>query len=308
MIRWNKIGLIFNPKDTELQWMVHHAYSPVVTQMEGSIWRCYFAGRNTENRASIGYFDIDLKEPDKIKDVSKQPVLSIGPTGTFDCDGLIPSCVVKIDNAMYMYYSGWTRGWREPLFKTCVGLAISYDGGNTFEKYSTVPILDWSEEDPISVICPCVYKKENEYIMFYSSTDKWEEINGEYYSWYYNKIATSKDAIHWKREGKIALHKKKGENHIGRISVVETPNGYEGWYGYTTEDVGQYRIGYAISYDGKEWIRKDEETGMELSESGWDSEAQAYPYVIVWNGKRYMFYNGNRFGYDGIGLAIEEQR
>lgn len=306
MIKWKKMGLIFSPQETERSWMVHHAYSPVVIQLEASVWRCFFAGRNIDNRASIGFFDIDLREPEKIINFSREPVLSMGPTGTFDCDGLIPSCAIKINSDIYLYYSGWTRGWKEPLFRTSIGVAVSHDNGTTFEKYSRAPIFDWSDDDPISVICPCVYKKGNEYIMIYSSTEKWEEIDGKFYSWYFTKCATSRDAIHWIREKNNVIPRKSGENHIGRVSVLPTEHGYEGWYGYTLEEGGQYRIGYGVSYDGKEWIRKDEESGIGLSESGWDSEAQAYPYVIKWSGKRYMFYNGNQFGYDGMGLAVEE--
>ena len=62
---------------------------------------------------------------------------------------------------------------------------------------------------------------------------------------------------------------------------------------------------YAKSKNGKKWSRHDEDAGMRLSLIGWDSEAQAYPYVFMHRGRRYMLYNGNRNGYDGIGLAIE---
>lgn len=306
MLKWNKMGLVFEPKKTGLPWMVHHAYSPVVIQLEDYIWRCYFAGRNVQNKASIGFFDIDLRKPNTILNFSKEPVLNRGPIGTFDCDGAIPASVIKVGNKLYMYYSGWNRGWKEPLFSSSVGLAISKDGGNTFEKYSTVPVFGRTEIDPITVMAPCVYRLKNEYIMNYSSIEKWEELDNEYYSWYYTKYATSIDGIQWDASGKIAIPLKKGENHIARMSVISIGDEYEGWYCYMEEESEQYRIGYAASHDGKNWIRKDESAGMELSGSGWDSESQAYPYVIVWNGKRYMFYNGNRFGYDGVGLAIEE--
>lgn len=307
MINWDKKGLVFKPQETGLPWMVHHAYSPVVIQMEDSIWRCYFAGRNTENRASIGFFDVDLKRPNKVINISRKPILGLGPTGTFDCDGLIPASAIKINEDIYLYYSGWVRGWKEPLFRTAVGMGISHDGGLTFEKYSITPIFDWSPEDPISVICPCVFRNGQEYVMIYSSTEKWEIVNGEYNSWYFTKYAVSDDAIHWKRVNKMAIPPKEGENHVGRISVLSSENGFEGWYGYTREDDGQYRIGYGTSIDGKEWIRKDELAGICPSKFGWDSDAQAYPDVIEWNGMRYMFYNGNRFGFEGIGLAIGKE-
>lgn len=49
------------------------------------------------------------------------------------------------------------------------------------------------------------------------------------------------------------------------------------WYSYRGRS---YRIVYAESEDGLIWIRKDQESGIHVSESGWDSEMLAYPYVF----------------------------
>ncbi|MGL4597079.1 MAG: hypothetical protein ACRCYO_06110, partial [Bacteroidia bacterium] len=67
-----------------------------------------------------------------------------------------------------------------------------------------------------------------------------------------------------------------------------------------------YRIGFGTSNDGYRWERNDGLSGIDVSESGWDSEALDKQEVIAHKGKLYMFYNGNRFGLDGIGLAIAE--
>ena len=67
-----------------------------------------------------------------------------------------------------------------------------------------------------------------------------------------------------------------------------------------------YRIGYAESKDGLTWTRKDHESGIDVSESGWDSEMLAYPYVFAHEGDYYMLYNGNDYGKTGIGLAVLE--
>jgi hypothetical protein len=48
------------------------------------------------------------------------------------------------------------------------------------------------------------------------------------------------------------------------------------------------------------------EVNLKLSDSGWDSEAIAYPYVIRIKNKYIMFYNGNGFGKTGFGYAISE--
>ena len=73
------------------------------------------------------------------------------------------------------------------------------------------------------------------------------------------------------------------------------------WYTYRGKS---YRIGYAESSDGTHWERKDEEVGIDVSKSGWDSEMIAYSFVFDHKGKRYMLYNGNGYGKTGIGLAV----
>jgi len=65
-----------------------------------------------------------------------------------------------------------------------------------------------------------------------------------------------------------------------------------------------YRIGYAESKDGYQWVRKDNEVGINVSPSGWDSESMAYPHVFTHSGKKYMLYSGNNFGKGGFGLAV----
>ena len=43
--------------------------------------------------------------------------------------------------------------------------------------------------------------------------------------------------------------------------------------------------------------------GIDVSESGWDSEMISYPYIVEGEGELFMFYNGNGFGRSGFGLS-----
>jgi hypothetical protein len=79
---------------------------------------------------------------------------------------------------------------------------------------------------------------------------------------------------------------------------------YRGLENYRTDKSNSYRIGYAESADGIEWIRKDDYLGLDVSPSGWDSEMVAYPYIYADATKKYMFYNGNGFGRSGLGCAV----
>ncbi len=65
-----------------------------------------------------------------------------------------------------------------------------------------------------------------------------------------------------------------------------------------------YRIGHAVSDDGKQWIRRDELAGIDVSTKGWDSEMITYPNIVNYKGEKFMFYNGNGFGRTGFGYAI----
>lgn len=65
-------------------------------------------------------------------------------------------------------------------------------------------------------------------------------------------------------------------------------------------------IGYAESKDGIRWERRDEEAGIDVSPSGWDSEMIEYACVFEHGSVEYMLYNGNDYGRGGVGLAVAE--
>jgi hypothetical protein len=64
----------------------------------------------------------------------------------------------------------------------------------------------------------------------------------------------------------------------------------------------------AVSNDGYNWKRKDDEAGIDVSAEGWDSEAISYPTVFAYNDNWYMLYNGNDYGRTGFGIAILEKK
>jgi hypothetical protein len=66
---------------------------------------------------------------------------------------------------------------------------------------------------------------------------------------------------------------------------------------------GGYRLGYASSPDLLDWTREDGVAGLEVAESGWDSEMLAYPHVFEVAGNAYLAYLGNGVGREGFGLA-----
>ncbi len=275
---------------------------PFADHLNGDVFRVYFGSRNSEQRAHTGFIELDITNPREILFETKNPVLSPGPIGHFDQHGAIGSSIVDVDGAKYMYYIGWTQGYKGPLFQAMIGLAISEDGGKTFKKYSRAPILPLNDIDPILMTSPHVFHDKGQLIMSYISGVKWEEIDGQLKSYYRVCRAHSYDGISWERNGDVIIDFEEEETNFARPWILKIDNVYHLWYALKTKTV-DYRMGYAVSNDNASWERRDAEVGIGVSLEGFDSEMIEYPSIFKHGSYLYMLYNGNRFGYDGIGLA-----
>ena len=92
---WEKKGLIFRP-DSSKWWMRSHCQLPTVLPLEKDIYRVYFASRDKSQYSHVGYFEIDINEPEKPLEISEDPVLFPGEPGYFDEHGVYPSSIIKI--------------------------------------------------------------------------------------------------------------------------------------------------------------------------------------------------------------------
>lgn len=302
--RITKAGLIYK-YSTKLWQTKSHCQYPCPVHLNNSIYRVFFGSRTQDNNTMIFYFDFDAATQSVVNDVSK-PVLTNGPMGYFDSNGIYPSSIIKIGDLYYMYTLGFMRGEGQ-LYYTRIGLATSYDLHN-FKKFSSAPLMNTSQYDPWMLTGPFVMQDNGIYRMWYVSGD-YLNINqdGILESSYNIKYAESKDGLNWTRNGLISInHIHEGETNIARPWVIKEHGIYKAWYSYSCNK-GGYQIGYAESSDGGyTFERLDHLAGIEKSSAGWENNAVAYPSLIQYKDKKFLFYNGNQFGKDGIGLAIIE--
>ncbi|MDC3260122.1 hypothetical protein OAU66_01035 [bacterium] len=301
---WNKLGLLFTPNETSF-WQKSHAALPTSLKLTENVFRIYFTSRDENNATHIGFFDWKAGAPGEIIYRSELPVLSPGRLGMFDDHGVQATSVVRCGDLIHLYYLGWNIGEPQPLFYTAIGLAISEDNGVTFKKYSEAPIMERSKYDPWMVSGGTVLKEGDLWRMWYISGISFEFKNGTAESKYDIKYATSKDGIHWDRDGTICLPLQQGETNISRMSIIKEDGFYHTWFPVKSDGLG-YRIGFAVSKDGIDWERKDHLVEIDVSKNSWDSDSLDKLEVILHNRKKYMLYNGNDFGKEGIGLAIYE--
>ena len=222
----------------------------------------------------------------------------------------MPSSIVVCDGNKYLYYTGWNVRKTVP-YHNSIGLAISEDNGQTFCRVFEGPILERNSIEPYFCAVPFVMKEERLWRMWYLSCVKWEERGGRCEPYYNIAYAESMNGINWERAGIVSVDfKSSTEAGIVRPCVIKEGAVYKMWYScrgvnnYRTDRTNSYRIGYAESEDGIKWQRKDELAGIDVSESGWDTEMIEYPYVYEHKGSKYMMYNGNGFGKSGIGYAV----
>lgn len=302
---WKKNGILFTMDDLGIEWMQSHTQTPVPYKLKNGNFRIYFSSR-MGGKSLPTYADLDY-ESMKIVYINKEPLLSLGEAETFDDSGIMSSSVIENDGKLYMYYIGWNQGVTVS-YQNSIGLAISEDGGKVFKKYSKGPLIGRSINDPLFVASPFVIKINDKWMMYYLSCAKWIEGNGKLEPVYHIKYALSEDGIKWDT-GPENVCIAGVDEAMAEPCVLKERDRYVMWYSrrksldYRMNRENTYRIGYAESADGFHWTRKDNEVGIDISETGWDSEMIAYAYVVREDDRYLMFYNGNGFGQSGIGWA-----
>jgi hypothetical protein len=305
MFRWKKLGNIFCPENNH-PWMVSHAANPTPVLLSDDVVKVYFTCRDENNRSHITSVDIDLKESFKVLNIEGKPLLEPGDLGYFDDSGAAVGCYLEHQGQKFIYYLGWNLKVTVP-WQNSIGLALASVGSDKFFKYSRAPILDRSNEDPFSISYPSVLIEDGKFRMWYGSNLTWGSNQNQMN--HVIKYAESQDGIHWDRTNQICIDlKHPNEYAISRPHVLKINNLYRMWYSFRGNgDLTTYRIGYAESQDGVEWIRKDERAGIDVSESGWDSEMICYPSIFFHRGRYFMLYNGNGYGKTGFGIAVGEK-
>jgi predicted GH43/DUF377 family glycosyl hydrolase len=316
MFKWKKLGQVFNLKEqSQHAWMQEQAQNPFALVMDNSV-RVYFNCRakkdaQGKSKSYAGFVDLDKNDLSSILNISSTPILNHGTQGEFDEFGIMAGAVIPMNNEFYLYYVGWTRMLSVP-YNWSIGLAKSTDGGKTFKRFGKGPILASTNNEPyLQAGCSTILKKGNVLHMWYTSGIKWINTDSKPESVYQIMHATSTDGINWTRNGIPVIDSVIDDEAQASPSVIEIGDKWHMFFSYRhsvdfrNKDRG-YRLGHASSDDLENWVRDDAVIGLDVSESGWDSEMVCYPHVNQIDNKIYMFYCGNDFGKEGFGIAILE--
>lgn len=284
---WIKKGILFSEKWSQL---------PVVDSDEEH-YIIYYSSRIGESEnISVPRIILINKKDFSIVDYSKVNI-PLGKPGSFDSHGIMPSSIVTLkDGTKYLYYVGWSKRIDVPYWNS-TGLAISEDGGLTWEKYSEGPVLSSCGNEPnwIGTVDVQFHEWLQQKEMYYSSC-KWENINGKLEPIYSIKRSISSFEDWGMNAEENEILKLKGEE--GGIAAFRP---FKDKFFYSKRNKLDYRTNIKNSYK----IYSIDENGneqLELEPSG-DENMAAYPYIVETEDKYLMFYNGHDFGKGGISLA-----
>lgn len=300
-MKWQKKGCIFMP-DGSSPWARHTALQPTPLLIGDDVIRVFVGMRDDQGVGRVGYVDVSAGNPKEILGVSEKPCLDVGTAGAFDENGVIPCAVVRRDERIFLYYAGYMLG-QKVRFLVFGGLAVSHDNGETFTRYSRVPIIDRTDDELLFRVIHSIIEDGGSWKAYYGAGDSFRTGSSKSLPVYNIRYMESPDGVQFPLQGKVALDISGDEHRVGRPYVIKEQGVFRMFFGAGSE-AEPYRLAYAESQDGKSWDRKDEELlGLSLSPEGWDSQMMAYPAVIRCRDRVYMFYNGNDYGRSGFGYA-----
>jgi hypothetical protein len=302
-MRWRKLGLVYVPTG-DPEWAVSHPAIPTPMMLDEDRIRVYVAIRDRDNVGRVGWVDVDAADPQRLLGTAKAPALDIGTPGAFDDNGVAPTCLVEHEGRLHLFYVGFELGVHV-RYRLLTGLAVSEDGGETFQRLSRAPVLDRSDAElqfrTAAHVRPTAH---GTWRLWYVAGSSWIESQGKPVPAYDLRHQESRSLTEWAPAGDLVLHPAGPDEYaFGRPFVVEEDGAFRMWYSIRSFSRG-YRLGYAESPDGLDWTRLDDRLGLDASPTGWDSEMQCYACVQATRHGTYLFYNGNDFGATGVGVAV----
>lgn len=301
-INWTRRAV--NPvlsRGTASEWDSNGVSHRTIINQSG-IYKMWYAGKDSANTWRIGYAEsIDGLLWNKY---STNPVLSNGPSGSWDGEHLAGPCVMwdEASGLYKMWYTGYSGSWRIGYATSLDGLAwTKYDDPSTttppFAKSD--PVLKGTSGvwDESGVFVPFVMKEGGLYKMWYSGVQANIQMIG---------YAMSTDGINWtKVPAPVLTIGSAGsweDGYVDSPSVLREGGIYHMIYSGSSQ-APAHRIGHAFSIDGITWVKSLLNPVLGYGNPGtFDSSEVATPVVLKEDGIYKLWYYANDG--DAIGYAI----
>jgi predicted GH43/DUF377 family glycosyl hydrolase len=298
--QWIKYGnSVLSP--TPNTWDFDSVTGPKVLY-SGGVFRMWYLGSHT-GATAIGYANSTdgvtwKKYP--------SPVLSTGPSGSWDSSGIGLGSVLWNGSLFLMWYSGSSP---VDFPNGAFGLATSSDG-LSWVKFTGNPVMTPSDIDQRYMASPFVIRKSLTYNMWYSGRSSSDLPSSQVTRILY---AYSFDGVTWNKWPQTVLNPSTDpsawdSDSVYASSVVFDGTTYGMWYSGLGQSLVNPQIGYATSPDGTSWTKSFQNPILGAGSAGsWDSAGVEQPSATFAKGFM-LYYDGfGRTTGTGIGLAYPPQ-
>lgn len=295
---WKKRGCIFTPSGRHPK-LLSHAANPLAMPLSQNIFRIFYSGRDAMKRSSVGAFDYDILSGEIIADY-EEPFISAGLPGSFYEDGISVGNCYSAGSKTYMLFMAWRTPKNSHWYGDIGRFVVNEDLTLSIDR--DTPFISHKDFNSISLSYPWVHPdKQGGFEMWYGTTETWNAGNNEMLHVIRN--AASPDGETWEQTDRVIPFALGTAQAFSRPTLIENSDGTQDmWFSYRSGDGTSYRIGHS-QYSGGVWSQTPGHPGIDVSDSGWDSEMIEYPFVFKHEDKIFMLYNGNNYGETGIGLA-----
>lgn len=292
------------PDERPKNWVSHMMAPAPSPRIENGRTEVFVGGWDENGISSIFSFEFDLENLELIP-ASIKLQLEKGSPGTFDENGVFPASVIDFEDSWGLSYTGFQLGYEVPHYNFG-GFAIRSGSNSRLKRVSEAPIID-REDEGLTVRAGLSAIKldlddNREWVSVYAAGSTFEFINGKLRP-NYSVYGQFTHPFGIREKGDLKVKYSELEHGVGRPYLTSYKDLLLLFYTRRRRDFG-YLPGVAISNDlGKTYKRFDEILeDVTPRIHGLDNEMQYFPAPLIWNTKLYVFYNGNNFGQNGMGV------
>lgn len=305
--RWVRRGFIPLPPGRPSWWKSHAmAPAPILLSEQLSIIRIYVGSWDANGVSRIGFVDIDLTKNMRVINISGDPVVDIGPPGSFYDNGVFPGHARRDEAGnIWLYTTGFQLTSHPDVDHLSFGgLAIGRISQEVLRPISHAPILDRSDEGLHVRSGISAEMFDSKFYCVYSAGTGFEIVGGKLRPQYSVYLQESPDGIEFGPVGReIVSTDHTVEHGLGRPQIQSWDGQWYIFYTRRMRDM-KYQMGCATSTDLMNWQRIDEWLNIGHGAHGeHDSEFVYFPSVLEVGSRRLLFYSGNGFGRSGIGVC-----
>lgn len=297
---WSPGKKIFEPGRSD---GTTHSSNPTAIPLGGNLYRVFYSARDESNRSIVRAFDLDVDGLSVVDQLQENVFDSLMP-GSYYQDGVGLGGAVLENDSWVIYFMGWRnpggrQHWRGEIGRLELDLTLQKGIVRGAD-----PAVGISESDPVSLSYPGFLRLSESHVeMWYGTTISWDAGNGEMLHVLRSCLRSCNGV--WEPQEFALSHSIGSMQAFSRPTFLVGDSGsVEMYFSYRGSPPDRYKIGRAVSTDcGNTWSDPQPVANL-TSGYSWDSEMQEYPFVFVHNGTPLMLYNGNQYGFSGIGLSV----